>query len=700
MKNKTFRRALVCLAHPLSFGAILLLLLNDHVLRRQWPSWWTGKIGDVAWLIFAPFVLAVLLAWVLPTRTKRQEEWVGFWAIAIVGLIFSLANTLPAFHTLMGRLIESLLGCTSRLCRDPSDLVALPSLLVAWRLWKHQASRTHQLSHLKWVALVLATLSTVANHPPPVDDGIFCLQAQDGTIVAISGFDYSNGSYSRFLSQDGGLTWQTAGRGSEPLDCFHEDPWILTSPDDPAIQYRFTSGASIELSEDGGETWHKAVQTALSEAQVYYYYRLRTSPYGVANIAAGPLNALFHRPTGNLVVAMGHEGVLIRTWDREWRWVAVDSYARASVHQARVVPHLLSGEIVYALCLAFLTLGILARHTGKVKPFGYIVLALGWLVWIAAFTRCPPAVVYGTKGINMAIFVNANQGIIGVITVFVGIKAARELIVFSPRALGIAAGVSLGGGVLFLLPYVLWSQGAIPHYNTATAFAALLVFAAVVAGDQYLRHLFAAQPPALQDAEEPMASHAKPDWRFAIVWALANGIGFGLGQSIIYFLSLFSSIHEPVLYTPIAISTLIQFAFIGVIQWAVIQHHFPRIERWHGWVIAAVFGGGMGNLLTMGMVSGISYLTPTILLAIILSLAIGLIQWLVLRRQIRRAGWWVVANLLGWVLSMAIVESLARSRSGFSWLLIGFVYGAITAPILTWILRHSTDDQVTGGDLS
>jgi hypothetical protein len=28
------------------------LLINDHLLREFWPSWWTGKIGDFAWLLF------------------------------------------------------------------------------------------------------------------------------------------------------------------------------------------------------------------------------------------------------------------------------------------------------------------------------------------------------------------------------------------------------------------------------------------------------------------------------------------------------------------------------------------------------------------------------------------------------------------------------------------------------------------------
>ena len=43
--NTAFQRAMLSLSHPISIGAIGLLLLNDHVLPRISPSWLTGKIG-------------------------------------------------------------------------------------------------------------------------------------------------------------------------------------------------------------------------------------------------------------------------------------------------------------------------------------------------------------------------------------------------------------------------------------------------------------------------------------------------------------------------------------------------------------------------------------------------------------------------------------------------------------------------------
>src|SRR5512147_742964 len=106
MNTLAFRRTLLSVSHPLSIAAVIIVLLNDHWWRRVAPSWFTGKIGDFAWLIFAPCLLALLLAWLLP----RREMLVGHVAIVAVGLIFGLDKTVPAFHTLTIGVREFLTG--------------------------------------------------------------------------------------------------------------------------------------------------------------------------------------------------------------------------------------------------------------------------------------------------------------------------------------------------------------------------------------------------------------------------------------------------------------------------------------------------------------------------------------------------------------------------------------------------------------
>lgn len=135
--NPAFWRALHSLAHPISLVAVLLLLLNDHWLRWQYPSWLTGKLGDFTWLVFAPFIAAAALAWVLPRsrsgghdvscpyskRRIHHEQIVGVTAFAFIGLWFALAKTVPAVHGWTVQAWEAVIAWRGTLRMDATDLL-------------------------------------------------------------------------------------------------------------------------------------------------------------------------------------------------------------------------------------------------------------------------------------------------------------------------------------------------------------------------------------------------------------------------------------------------------------------------------------------------------------------------------------------------------------------------------------------------
>ena len=60
----TFRRRCEStLTHPATLAALVVLLVNDLVLKALWPHpWTTGKLSDLAWMVFAPPLLAYLLS--------------------------------------------------------------------------------------------------------------------------------------------------------------------------------------------------------------------------------------------------------------------------------------------------------------------------------------------------------------------------------------------------------------------------------------------------------------------------------------------------------------------------------------------------------------------------------------------------------------------------------------------------------------
>ena len=82
-----------------------------------------------------------------------------------------------------------------------------------------------------------------------------------------------------------------------------------------------------------------------------------------------------------------------------------------------------------------------------------------------------------------------------------------------------------------------------------------------------------------------------------------------------------------------------------------------------------------------------------------LLVSIGVPQWLVLRRHLRHAGWWVLANALAWSLGLAVpfvALALVPDAAPFwvwaatgivSGLLMGLVVGALTGLALLWLMR-------------
>jgi hypothetical protein len=116
------------LARPLPLAAVLVLVLNDHVLKGAGilPGWLTGKLSDVAGLFFFPVLLATSAAWILSRwAADRWTRHLPLAATALTGVLFTLLKTSPEANAWAGRV-------WGQIVLDPTDLVALPSLLLAF----------------------------------------------------------------------------------------------------------------------------------------------------------------------------------------------------------------------------------------------------------------------------------------------------------------------------------------------------------------------------------------------------------------------------------------------------------------------------------------------------------------------------------------------------------------------------------------
>jgi hypothetical protein len=492
VNNPALHKSLRLLAHPLSLASLIVLLVNDHLLRLLWPSWFTGKLGDLAWLFFAPLALAVALAIVLPVRLRHHTRLAAFLAFGLVGGIFILAKTVPTAHQTVVSVCERIFGFPCGLRRDPTDLLALVGLAGSAMLWTRAKAtgashRSATTAHRQagWVALVMAALLTVANSPAP-DPGIFCVAASDDAVYAFA-------AYAGFESTDGGFIW--SGTSQQQFDC--GNPWgvlegsqMLESEDGRGFAYRYGPGLPIETSEDGGQTWQEGYNpAALSEAEQAMVQRRRGSN---ASIRATPLDGVIDRRTGNAVFAMGHSGVLVHSAQGEWQATAVNDYRAPGALSGSDIVELLLGEGLLALgtlLLAFVTLVTTVDRSRR--AWLIFLLAVAWLVWSAIVFFLGPARLtgYGAAIGYLALLALA-------VLLAVALIAAIVRIVGGLREVAGRAGlVSVLAALLFLLPYGFWAINTLPSYPVAALFATALVIAAIAAGSRYVRAAVEPRPP-------------------------------------------------------------------------------------------------------------------------------------------------------------------------------------------------------------
>lgn len=112
--------------------------------------------------------------------------------------------------------------------------------------------------------------------------------------------------------------------------------------------------------------------------------------------------------------------------------------------------------------------------------------------------------------------------------------------------------------------------------------------------------------------------------------------------------------------------------FAGMFQAFILKERLPRPMRW---VQASLVGWVLGYLLVVLLIP------PEIkaINGVVFGLVAGTAQWLVLRRELHWAGWWIPFSVMGWVTGLALLP-------GF--LLTGTLAGAITGLALEILFRN------------
>jgi hypothetical protein len=156
------------LLHPFTLTALLVLAVNDHVLKHLCPGVITGKLSDFAGVLLLPIFLHALLElaaarlWHEPLDAARGDR-----ALGVVIFVSLLAFALPEVWAPAEAVYRYGLGAARypfqaalalvsgqswpplravRATADVTDLLAMPMALVAFAVGRRGKSREAQAS--------------------------------------------------------------------------------------------------------------------------------------------------------------------------------------------------------------------------------------------------------------------------------------------------------------------------------------------------------------------------------------------------------------------------------------------------------------------------------------------------------------------------------------------------------------------------
>lgn len=200
------------------------------------------------------------------------------------------------------------------------------------------------------------------------------------------------------------------------------------------------------------------------------------------------------------------------------------------------------------------------------------------------------------------------------------------------------------------------------------------------------------RPPATIRSAEAVALW----WRWTIWTAAGELAGFAV-PALVMAAGTVGGWNDSVQVGAAVAVGAVEGAVLGLAQWQALCRFLPAISRL-SWVVATAFGAMTAYLLAMIAVALIGATTIPLWIVVVACvligagflLSIGVPQWLVLRRHLPRAGWWIVANAVAWPLGVAVpFVGLAMVPDGapfWTWagagivsgLLMGVVVGALT----------------------
>ena len=436
--SASFRqRCASALMHPVTLVALAVLLVNDLLFKALWPGAWVpGKLSDLAWMVFAPPVLAYILSFATTGRAKGQRAaFVA--AYAGLPLLYVAFNTFAPVHDAILLVLGLFGGDGPRSPLDATDSMVIPFAMAAaiW-VWRRPPMEAQSLrTRLALLAATAAALASVASSYSG-DWGIKYLGETD---YGTPGTSPSGGSY---VSLDGGLTWK---RTSERFVPTKRQQWIELDSDaaymanSPNIigerreldredlrgvafivdNHHFIGEESKrELEQSSGvfSTWGIRISDyeIFGSGEVIYSFEhlqsrgnrwiqaLDKRDVHSRVITTRPLDVYYDDQSDNIIVAMGLQGVVVVAPDGTTTQVAVGRFSPTDFSFGGKVrtffSSLLHGDTVGNTGLAFLftfsfSALALASPARSTRSWYFLAVAAAISAVLAVFVGVYPHVV-------------------------------------------------------------------------------------------------------------------------------------------------------------------------------------------------------------------------------------------------------------------------------------------------------------------
>lgn len=177
-----------------------------------------------------------------------------------------------------------------------------------------------------------------------------------------------------------------------------------------------------------------------------------------------------------------------------------------------------------------------------------------------------------------------------------------------------------------------------------------------------------------------------------LIWFFANILGFvALGASILVIPSIFG---KSGFYT----TTFIIAIPISLAQWLALRR---ILQTSIVWILTIPVGIPLSFLIMRVIPAGLWFaaeddsLVAMTSMLLVTGLVIGLLQWIILRRQLVRAAIWLMGSATGVAGSFWIISATGLiDQSGIiSYILVALVYSSVTGLFLSGLLAFNNPSQ-------